>query len=180
MWVSFTIMTIIEIFLIVFALFFVVQFFNILFRGFAPYVSTRSEVINKIVNELDVKEGATVYELGCSKAGFLKAIEEKFPKAKLIGIEYSFWPYFVAKLQLSLTESKIKIIKKNIFKVNLSDANEIYCYLNRRTMERIEKKFEDECKIGTEIISYQFPLPTKQPAKIIEVNKNHKVYFYNL
>lgn len=88
------------------------QFFNILFRGFAPYVSTRSEVISKIVNELDVAEGATVYELGCGKAGFLKAIEEKFPKTKLIGVEYSFWPYFVAKLQLLMSESKIKIVKK--------------------------------------------------------------------
>ena len=180
MWVSFTIMMIVEIFLVIFAIFFVMQFFNILFRGFAPYLSTRSEVISKIINELDVKEGATVYELGCGKAGFLKAIEEKFPKAKLIGIEYSFWPYFVARLQLSMSDSKIKILKKNIFKVNLSDANEIYCYLNESTMKKLEKKFEDECKIGTEIISYQFSLPNKQAAKVIEVKKNHKVYFYNL
>ncbi|MCX6796698.1 MAG: hypothetical protein NTW06_04365, partial [Candidatus Falkowbacteria bacterium] len=72
MWASFTfiILVLMELFLIIFALFFVTQFFNILFRGFAPYVSTRTEVINKIIDEVDLPDGVTVYELGCGKAGF--------------------------------------------------------------------------------------------------------------
>ena len=176
----FVLMVIVEIFLIIFAIFFITQFFNVLFRGFAPYVSTRTEVVNKIMDQINVAEGAKVYELGCGKAGFLRAFEEKFPKAQLFGIEYSFWPYFVAKLQLSIGESRIKIFKQNIFKTNLQDANLIYCYLNNGMMEKLEKKFSDECKIGTQIISYQFPLPNKQASKVVDINKGHKVFFYTL
>ena len=179
-WLTFTIMTAIEIFLVVFALFFVAQSFNMLFRGFAPYVSTRTEVINKIIDQVELKDGETVYELGCGKAGFLRAFEAKNPKAKFIGIEYSFWPYLVAKFQLGLSESKIKILKKNVFKVDLKDADLVYCYLSPSMMEKLEKKFDAECKPGTRIISYQFLMPNKQPAKTIDISAGHKVYFYTV
>jgi 16S rRNA A1518/A1519 N6-dimethyltransferase RsmA/KsgA/DIM1 with predicted DNA glycosylase/AP lyase activity len=180
MWVQLIIMGTIEICLVAFAIFFVTQFFNMLFRGFAPYLSTRSEVINKIIDEIKINDGAKIYELGCGKAGFLKAFEDKFPKAVLIGVEYSFWPYFVAKLQLSLSHSRIKIIKRNMFKINLSDASLVYCYLNEKMMAALEKKFSEECKPGTQIISYTFKMPTKQATKVIEINKNSKVYFYSI
>jgi 16S rRNA A1518/A1519 N6-dimethyltransferase RsmA/KsgA/DIM1 with predicted DNA glycosylase/AP lyase activity len=180
MWISLIIMGTVEIFLIVFAIFFVTQVFNMLFRGFAPYISTRSIVISKIIDEIKVNDGAKIYELGCGKAGFLKAFEEKFPKAELIGVEYSFWPYFVAKIQLSLEHSRIKIMKRNMFKINLSDASLVYCYLNPKMMELLEKKFSEECKPGTQIISYTFKMPTKQPTKVVEINKNNKVYFYTV
>ena len=173
-------MVLVEIFLVVFAIFFITQFFNILFRGFAPYVSTRSEVISKIINEIDLKDGEKVYELGCGKAGFLRAFEAKNPRGKFVGFEYSFWPYAVAKFQLGLSESNIKIYKKNIFKADLKDADLVYCYLNPSMMEKLEKKFIAECKPGTQIISYTFKLPSKQPTKVIEIKKGHKIYFYTI
>jgi hypothetical protein len=180
MWISLTIMVIIEILLIVFAVFFITQFFNILFRGFAPYVSTRIDVINKIIDQIDLKDGEKVYELGCGKAGFLRAFEQKNPRGVFIGYEYSFWPYFVAKLQLSMVDSNIKIYKKNIFKADLKDADLIYCYLNGPMMEKLEKKFSAECKPGTQVISYTFQMPNRQPTKVVEVKRGHKVYFYAL
>jgi len=177
---SFIVMVAVEIALVIFAVFFVTQFFNILFRGFAPYVSTRTEVINKIIDSIDFKDGERIYELGCGKAGFLRAFEAKNPRGKFVGFEYSFWPYAIAKFQLGLTESNIEIHKKNIFKADLKDADLIYCYLNNKTMQKLEKKFTEECKPGTRIISYQFPLPNKQATKVIDVNKEDKVYFYTL
>jgi len=180
MYLTLTLLSIMEVFLIVFAVFFITQFFNILFRGFAPYVSTRTEVINKIINEIELKDGEKVYELGCGKAGFLRAFEQKNPKGKFFGFEYSFWPYAVAKLQLGMTDSNIKIYKKNIFKADLKDADLVYCYLNGPMMEKLEKKFSAECKPGTQIISYTFQMPNKQPTRVVEIKKGHKVYFYTL
>lgn len=179
-WLSLALMAIVEIFLVVFALFFVTQFFNVLFRGFAPYVSTRTSVINKIIDLIELKDGEKVYELGCGKAGFLRSFEAKNPRAKYVGFEYSFWPYFVARLQLGMTESNIKIFKKNIFKADLKDADLVYCYLNRSMMEKLEKKFSAECKPGTQIVSYTFKLPTKQPTRVVDINGKDKVYFYTI
>lgn len=162
---------------IIFAVFFMVQFYNIVFRGYAPFISTKKKIIKKIIEKLELKEDGVIYELGCGQAGFLRAARKKFPQAKLVGFEYSFLPYVIAQIQNSLSKSKISIKKKNIFKVDLSEADVLYCYLNLLTMRKLEDKIKAEGKKGLKIISYQFPLPSLQTKEILEIGKD-KVYFY--
>lgn len=165
--------------LVIAAAFLLSQFFNILFRGYAPFISTNSEIIEKIVSEIAPDSDSKFYELGCGKARFLRAIAKKFPKAECVGVEYSFLPYLIAKIQIAFNKSKIKIKKKNIFKINLSDADYVYCYLNPKMMSRLEKKFKEECKLGTRIISNTFSLPNSKPEKTVTADGN-KIYFYSL
>lgn len=160
-------------------LFLAVQFFNILFRGYAPFISTHRKVLEKALTEINLKPNDHVFELGCGDAGFLRALEEKYPKAKYTGIEYSFLPYLITLFQLALKKSKIKIKKINFFKVALDDANLIYCYLNISMMKKLEKKFKAECKKGTKIVSLNFPLPNTTPDKLVQVD-NNRIYFYTI
>ena len=162
---------------IIFAVFFLVQFYNIFFRGYAPFISSKRKIIEKIIAKLELKEDGVIYELGCGNAGFLRAARKKFLKAKLTGFEYSFLPYVIAQIQNSLSKSKITIQKKDIFKVNLSEADVLYCYLNILTMRKLEDKIKAEGKKGLKIISYQFPLPNIKPEEILEDGKD-KIYFY--
>ncbi len=172
---------ILSIILLAAALMIGVQFFNIIFRGFAPFISTKGKVIVKILDEIDYNNGNTnVYELGCGKAGFLRALEEKKPEWKYIGVENSSLPWLIAKIQTSLNHSKIKILKKNLFHVNLADADLIYCYLNIEMMKKLEKKFKQECKSGTRIISYSFTMPNLEPEKIVKMENGYKIYFYRI
>lgn len=162
------------------ALFFVVQFYNLMFRGYAPYISTGAETIAKIVAAIDLKEDGEVFELGAGKAGFLRALEKKFPKARLIGVEYAFWPWLLANIQISLSKSRIKAIKENLFKTDLSRADLIYCYLNSKMMQALGHKFKKECRLGTTIISYAFPIKKWTAAKTIDLAEKGKVYFYQV
>jgi len=155
------------------------QFFNIIFRGYAPFISTRPQIIKKILTEINLQQGNKVYELGCGSAGFLRAICDKFPEAEAIGVENAIWPYFLARVQTAIFNKKIKIIRKNLFNVNLSDADLIYCYLNLKTMEMLKEKFNKECKQGTIIVSYQFPLHNFNPTKVVQSEKD-KIYFYKI
>jgi len=166
--------------LLLFIVFFTVQFFNIIFRGFAPFISTRPAVIGRILSELKPAEGAVVYELGCGQAGFLRALRRRYPKIKLVGIEYSFLPYLVAQIQNSLFGTKLILRKQNIFQADLGEADIIYCYLNPPTMQKLEGKFKQECKAGVQIVSYQFPLTTVAAEKTIEVSGHEKIFFYRL
>jgi len=159
-------------------IFMTVQFYNIVFRGYAPFISSSPQVITKIMAELDLKSGSKVYELGCGKAGFLRAVSQKFPQAECMGIENSPWPYLMAKIQASMSQGKIMIINNDMFKVNLKDADLIYCYLNTGMMEKLEKKFKAECRTGTQIISNAFPLPNSKPVKVVEEKGTGKIYFY--
>ncbi|MEA3464134.1 MAG: hypothetical protein U9R14_03610 [Patescibacteria group bacterium] len=155
------------------------QFFNIIFRGFAPFISSKPAVIKRILNEIDFNDNNhNVYELGCGKAGFLRVLEKKKPAWEYIGVENSFLPWLIAKIQISFNHSKIKIIKENLFKINLVDADLIYCYLNVEMMKKLGEKFKRECKSGAKIISYAFIIPNLKPEKVVELENGGKIYFY--
>jgi len=160
--------------------FLISEFYSILFRGYAPLISTKTDVLKKILEEIQLASGAKVFELGAGSAGFLRAVEKKFPAAVLTGIEYSFWPWLTTKLQLALRKSKIKIIRSDLFKINLKQADLIYCYLNPKMMRDLESKFKAECKPGTEIISQAFPLPDLAPIKVLEDGGHSKIFFYSI
>ncbi len=166
--------------ILIFLVFFTVQFYNICFRGFAPFVCTRPKVIKRIIEELKVEDDATIYELGCGRAGFLHACRKKYPRAKLVGVEYSFLPYLLGQIQNSFLKDKLILKKENLFKVDLNEANVIYCYLNPDMMRKLEDKFKQECRSGTIIISYAFFLPNMTSEKEIEADKHEKVYFYRI
>ncbi|MFH1745014.1 MAG: class I SAM-dependent methyltransferase [bacterium] len=170
--------------LFAFFLFLFFQFYNIMFRGFAPFISTKGKIVKRIVDEMEIDENATVYEFGCGRAGFLRALRKKYQKANLIGVEYSLLPYIVARVQASLCKSgmpEIRILKKNFFKVDIHDADVIYCYLNIKTMTELEHKFKRECRKGAQIISFAFRLPNMEAEKEISVEGiKEKVYFYRV
>lgn len=164
---------------LVFFVFFIVQFFNIFFRGYAPFIATRRRVIKNIISELDLPPKAVVIELGSGRAGFLRALRKKYQEATLIGIEYSFMPLLISRIQNSFANARLILRKQNIFKVDISQADMIYCYLNDTTMEALEKKFQNECKPGALVVSYQFHLPNMKPMKEIKENKGRdRIYFY--
>lgn len=156
-----------------------VQFYNIVFRGFAPFISTKFNAVLTMLKDLDLNGDEHVYELGAGKAGFLRAIEQRFGNKKLTGVEYSFFPYFLAKIQIALSNSNIDLIRKNIFEVNLSDADIVYCFLIPKMMAMLEGKFKKECRPGTLIISYHFQIPNMEPEKILKEEKDN-IYFYRI
>jgi hypothetical protein len=171
---------IITIFFLLFVAYFIfslTHFFNIVFRGYAPFVSTNIGTIKKIISELQVKGRPIIYELGCGKARFLRMAEKKFSQAKLIGIEDLITIYFINKIRLRLIGSRINLLKADFFKINLQDADIIYCYLNNHTMQSLGIKFLKECKKGTQIVSRSFPIPQLTPIKIIKI-KYKNLYFY--
>ncbi|RMD59648.1 hypothetical protein D6821_00775 [Candidatus Parcubacteria bacterium] len=165
------------------ALFFIEQFFQVLFAGYAPFYSTHKKALKKIVANLNFKDNCIIYELGCGNAGFLRLIEKQHPEVKqLVGVEYYWWPFLLAKIQLALRGSKIKIVRRNLFDINLKNVNIIYCYLNQPMMDKLEKKFQQECQSGTQIVSYQYPLKNHSPFKVLEVasgRQQRKIYFYS-
>lgn len=166
---------------LIFFCFFTMEFFNIVFRGFAPFIATRKKIIDQILAEMSIKEDATIIELGCGGAGFLRAVRQKYPKANLIGVEYSFLPFVIAKIQNAIGGTKIDIRKKNFFNVDVTQADVVYCYLNVGTMEKLEPKLKSECKDGAQIISFTFSLPNTKPEKEFVASKlGEKLYFYKI
>lgn len=160
-------------------IFFISQSYNIFFKGYAPFISTGTEAIEEMLDEVEIKDGATIYELGCGRTRFLKVAEKKHLGSEYIGIENLFSIYLINKIKLKFHLSTIKLLRKDFFQIDLKNADLIYCYLNNETMKRLGDKFRQECKEGTQIISQRFPIPQFDLEKV-KVIKNKKVYFYKI
>ncbi len=165
--------------IVIYSIFFVSQLINIFVKGYAPFVSTGRATIKRITSEVQIKERATIYELGCGYAKFLRVMEKASPHTKLIGVEDLLSIYLIAKIRLKLQGSRIKLLKNDFFKVELKDADLVYCYLNNATMNKLGDIFKQECKKGIQIISRSFPIPQLEPEKMIKI-KGKKVYFYKV
>lgn len=155
------------------------NFFNLLFRGFAPLVASKKTALNVILNTIDPQPGQVVYELGSGSARFLQMVQKKFPDVTLIGVECSLFPFLFSRLVLWCKKSNITIRLQNIFHTNLQDADMIFSYLLPGMMPKLGKKIRSECKPGTRFISYMFSVPHWEPKQIIR-QSHDVIYFYEV
>ena len=162
--------------ILVFAL---IEFINIVFRNFAPFFLTNKKVINLILKNIAIKDTGTVYELGSGLAWFLRAVEKKYKRATLIGVEYSPFTYLLANLVLQKNHSKIKMLHKDLFNVNLKEADLIYCFLLPEMLDKLADKLQNECRLGTVVVSYLFSIPNLELRKTID-NNGDIIYFYEV
>jgi hypothetical protein len=133
---------------------------DVLLRGFAPFLPARPWVVEKILKESAISkdEHHTVYSLACGKSGLLREIEKNYPYATVIGVEHEFYPWLIAKIQQAIRRTRIRIIRKDFYKLDVRDATLVYCYLNVEEARELGKKFKYECQVGTKIICNGTPL----------------------
>lgn len=174
-----TILIISELLLLIILILSAINFFNIVFRGFAPFFAADSKVIKTVIDNIKPVKGQVVYELGAGTANFLKGVEVQYPDTKLIGIENSFFPYLLAKTKLKTLKSKIDLRRQDLYKTDLHDASFIYCYLVPTMMPKLSEKIQKECQPGTTVISYIFSIPNLSIRKTIET-KVGNIYFYQV
>ncbi len=155
------------------------NFFNLLFRGFAPLVASKKTALRVILNTIDPQPRQVLYELGCGSARFLQMVEKKIPDLTLVGVEYSLFPFLFSRLVLWCKKSNITIRLQNIFHTNLQDADMIFCYLLPGMMPKLGKKIRSECKPGTQFISYMFSVPDWQPKRVVRQSRD-VIYFYEV
>jgi tRNA G46 methylase TrmB len=150
-------------------------------RGESPFIPAKPGDLKQIAKALKIERDSIVYDLGAGDARVLISCSEIQPGAKYVGIEKNFLPYFWAKTRLLLLgrSEKIKILKKDIFGTDISDATHVFIYLIPKQIEKLLPKFEKELKPGTRVLSLKFELPTKVQKEIIKLGKeNLFIYEY--
>lgn len=139
----------------------------------APFISVPKKILSRITATLDLNAGDVVYDLGCGDARVLIAAAREQPRAKFFGLEKNFYPYILAWFN-SRTSNNIKIIKKNFFSHNFSDADKIFVYLLPEVMDKLLLKLEQELKAGSQVISCDFEFKSKKPLTVVDLNRGGK------
>ena len=155
---------------LIFGYFTVIFIFDLLLRGFAPFIPSRPWVVQQILSELYIeKKDPKVIAFSSGRSGFIHALEKKYPTATLLGVEPNLFPFIVAKVQLLIRRSRIKVIRRPIHRVNVKEADLIYSHLYPDQLEGLGKKLKFECRAGTQIISTGFNIPFLVEDKIIDL-----------
>jgi hypothetical protein len=150
--------------------FLTVFIFDLLLRGFAPFIPSRPWVVEQILEELEIrKENPKILAFSSGRSGFFRALEKKYPKAELLGIEASWFPYLVARMQLFFCRTKIKVKRQPIHRVGVKDADFIYSHLYPDDMKGLGRKLKFECKPGAQIVSTGFNIPFLEPVKVVDL-----------
>ncbi|HVW67065.1 MAG TPA: 50S ribosomal protein L11 methyltransferase [Candidatus Peribacteraceae bacterium] len=128
----------------------------LIFRRSPPFVPTPQKIMNTMMKLAKVKEGQTVYDLGCGDGRLL--IEAAKKGAHAIGYEFSYPTYLLAWFRTRNMRDAVPRFG-NFWKQSYDDADVIFCYLLTHTMKEFQEKIWPQLKAGTRVVSHCFKMP---------------------
>lgn len=142
----------------------------------APWWRTSGRIARAMCKLAKVSKKDVVYDLG-SGDGTALLIAASMYGAKGVGIEIDPLRAYVSmtRLRIEKVEDRIRILQKNFFDVDISDATVIFVYLVPKALRRLKPKFASELKPGTRIVSFRYQIPYL-PLK--EKDEIHQIYLY--
>lgn len=143
--------------------------------GGSIFLGTNKEVFRAAFELGQLKKGERMYELGSGLGEGLIIASKEF-KAQSFGWEISPFYYFCSKLR-TVGNRNIKIFLGDFRKVDLSQAQLIYCYLTSSAMKALAVKFSQELLPGSRVVTNTFRLPGLEPAETRRISSRN-FYLY--
>jgi len=133
--------------------------FWIAWFSYAPWAPTRNSDIRRVMDLAKIKKDSIFYELWSWDWRTSFEIADKL-WIKVIWVELNIFLYLLCIIKKNLfhRKSDITFLNKNLFNISLADADIIYTFGMPEKMWKLGEKIKNECKKGTQVISYTFPI----------------------
>ncbi|MCA9370504.1 MAG: hypothetical protein KC680_00920 [Candidatus Peregrinibacteria bacterium] len=135
----------------------------------APYVPTPMGVARTMVEFAELRGKEVVYDLGAGDGRLLIIAKEMYPGIVAKGFELSPPVYAWGRFKIWKSRQSVRLVMKNFFHQDVSDAGCIFLYLMPGAMKTLQKKFDKELQPGTKVVSHAFKFPGKKPIKSMPV-----------
>ncbi len=134
-------------------------------RG-APWVPTSMKMVHKMLKLAELKPGELVYDLGCGDGRFMIAAALTY-QARAVGIELDPLRYLWCQIMITVLGLRdvVQVIYGDFFKVDLSEADLVTCFLLPETNKKLEAKLLRELRPGTRVVSNTFLFNQVPPEK---------------
>lgn len=143
----------------------------------APWWRTNKKTARAACKLAGISSKDIVYELGSGEGTFLSIAAKEFG-ANGVGIEIDPSRFIVSTLMIRIirVQDKVKIIKKNFYDVNISNASVVFVYLVPRVLEKLKPKLLKELKPGTLLVSFRY----KINLPLLSYDKANDIYLYKI
>ena len=129
-----------------------------------PFIPTPKKILRQLFAFAKIEDGEHVMDLGAGDARILIEAKKQFPSVQATGVEYVPTVWGLGKIRIWLSRQDVDLQLGDALKTDVSNVDCIILYLIPSLMAKLEKKFDEELKPGTRVISYAFAFPTKQPV----------------
>ncbi len=150
----------------------------------APYVSSPQPLVSKMLEMAGLKQGETLYDLGCGDGRILIAAARDF-SARAVGVELSA---VLARRSREHAETlglgnRIEVIEGDLLAVDLKDADVVSIYLMTEANAQLRPKLEKELKPGARVVSLEFEIRGWKPSRVEKYTAHrhdYKIYLYEI
>jgi predicted O-methyltransferase YrrM len=148
-----------------------------------PFVSTAQNVVDEMLSMANVKEDDLVYDLGCGDGRIVITAAKRYG-CRAVG--YDIDPEVVKKARENVKKNNVEdlvtIEHKDIFTLDLSDADVIMMYLHPILNDKLLPELE-RLKPGSRVVSHDFNITGVIPERIEKIysredKREHLVFLW--
>ena len=149
----------------------------------APYVSSPTRVVDRMLELANIRPGETVYDLGSGDGRVLIAAVEKY-KAHAVGVEIS--PKLVVEASNNIQKAGIadqaRVMQGDVMEADLNGADVVILYLATSLNEKLRPRFEKQLKPGARVVSHDYAVPGWKPTRVEKTDDRHAhlIYVYEM
>jgi len=145
----------------------------------SPYVPTKNKELKAIFEQVDLKKGDKLYDLGCGDGRAIRFAVKEFG-VKGVGYDVNTFLIWYSRFLAFIKGLKnIDFQVKNILSVDLKDANYIYIFLMPKLIKNLVPLFDSQLKKDAIVISHGFKIEgwEKKLTKVIK-HEPFPTYYY--
>jgi len=148
------------------------------FQPSVPWVPTRDEVVEKLLNLIRPKPGDTVYDLGCGDGRIAVSLAKRYPAARVKCLELRQDLAEKARANARDKGVEVEVIRADFFSHDIGDADIVYMYLLTSVNQKLRPKLEKELKPGTVVVTLDFPIPEWSEVARVELPRSWQRTLY--
>ncbi len=146
-----------------------------------PLSKTPNDVLDEIADLIDVKKKDTFLDLGSGDGRLVFKVYERY-KCKCFGYDISPLLVIFSNLMRDIKFPFVKDIVfeiQNIYKVDISKANKIYCFLDENSLRILRPRLEKFVKDGGVVYSYENGIKDMKGEKKVVLRNKKGLYIYS-
>jgi predicted RNA methylase len=143
----------------------------------SPWWRTSRRIALIMINLAKISKDDIIYDLG-SGDGTALITAARTRGARGVGVEIDPLRVFISRLAIQLLglSRKIRIVRKNFFAVDISEATIVFMYLIPKTLNKLKPKLLTELQPGTKIVTFVY----KIDLPLIASDIKNEVYVYEI